>query len=378
MICTYIRSSSYNNYDYCQLQYFINYILGYPGKVGKKTNKGTAVHKVLEILATAKKLFQQHIGLHHTPSITFYDDIAKNLTISQKTWLQPTELTNAQVQAINKSRINKYNYKYECNVPYGHIRFGIDVVEMILERVLSYYALRDEERWTPIDYSDCTNWVWMALDYKDGIFDPRRRHIVATEQGFDIEMTQDWAKYEYEHNGKKLTGNLYLKGTIDLITDINDDVYEVIDWKTGQRLDWATGKEKDFKALSQDTQLMMYYYATKKIFPYVKQVVVSIFFIRDGGPFTVCFDDNTIDEFEHRIKRRFIEIKKNKQPRMLDPLQNDFRCSKLCTFYKMDSEHPGKNFCRFIRDNITENGIDSVVSQYMHREHDFHRYTSPG
>ena len=32
-------------------------------------------------------------------------------------------------------------------------------------------------------------------------------------------------------------GTLALKGTIDLITDVGDGVYEIIDWKTGRRLD---------------------------------------------------------------------------------------------------------------------------------------------
>ena len=36
MIVTYIRSSSYNNYAYCQMQYFITYVLGYQSKSGKK------------------------------------------------------------------------------------------------------------------------------------------------------------------------------------------------------------------------------------------------------------------------------------------------------------------------------------------------------
>ena len=35
MLITYIRSSSYNNYAYCQMQYFMTYVLGYQTVSGK-------------------------------------------------------------------------------------------------------------------------------------------------------------------------------------------------------------------------------------------------------------------------------------------------------------------------------------------------------
>ena len=54
MIVTYIRSSSYNNYDYCQLQYFITYVLGHQSDSGKKADMGTMAHKAMEILAGLK------------------------------------------------------------------------------------------------------------------------------------------------------------------------------------------------------------------------------------------------------------------------------------------------------------------------------------
>ena len=43
MIVTYIRSSSYGNYDFCQMQYFMTYVLGYRSESGKKAQQGTAL-----------------------------------------------------------------------------------------------------------------------------------------------------------------------------------------------------------------------------------------------------------------------------------------------------------------------------------------------
>ena len=58
MLITYVRSSSYNNYAFCQMQYFLTYVLGYQTDSGKKAELGTIVHKVMEVLAGLKK-FQQ-------------------------------------------------------------------------------------------------------------------------------------------------------------------------------------------------------------------------------------------------------------------------------------------------------------------------------
>ena len=58
MLVTYIRSSSFNNYSYCQMQYFLTYVLGHQSTSGKKAQLGTVVHKVMEVLAGCQHLQQ--------------------------------------------------------------------------------------------------------------------------------------------------------------------------------------------------------------------------------------------------------------------------------------------------------------------------------
>ena len=58
MITTYFRSSSLNNWKYCELQYFMTYVLGHYSPSGKKADLGTITHAVLETLAICKKRTQ--------------------------------------------------------------------------------------------------------------------------------------------------------------------------------------------------------------------------------------------------------------------------------------------------------------------------------
>lgn len=167
----------------CPMQYFIEYNLGHRSPSNKKADKGTICHKVFEILAFIKLNQQQN-------NRYFEDDI-----------IGPVDITN-----------------YNLNT--------------IIEQVYNFYTSQfTHHEWTTRDFKDCDKWVYKALEYGDGMFDPRNRDIIQPEQHFDIEIKKDWAKYDYHAKEGHLQGNLAIKGTIDLITKVNDDTYEIIDWK---------------------------------------------------------------------------------------------------------------------------------------------------
>ncbi len=60
MLISYFRSSSYTHWRYCEMQYFMTYVLGHQSTSGKKAELWTMVHKVMEILAGLKKCQQDN------------------------------------------------------------------------------------------------------------------------------------------------------------------------------------------------------------------------------------------------------------------------------------------------------------------------------
>jgi hypothetical protein len=396
MLITYIRSSSFNNWDFCQMQYYMNYVLGLPREASKKADKGTTVHKVMEILANCKKIMQPRRLMYDmmiddvVPELVcdcfigdrlyiFKDEHIGNVTWSDSEFLKPYALTNEEVDAINKTRINKYTYMHDAQIPYGTIHYGKEFVDGIFERVYNYYSSED---WAPVDKKDCYNWTWMVTEYKNGIFDPRKRNIVEAEPHFNFEIDKSWAYYEWTlPTGEKISGNLGIKGTIDLITAHPGGIIEIVDWKTGQRKDWGakikSEEVKTYKKLCTDFQLMLYYYAAKQLFPHAKQIIVSIYFIRHGGPFTICMDDNVIKEVEDRLCDRFQEIAACQLPAMQDVTQRDFRCTRICDYYKMVAPN-GDNMCKFIHEQIQKKGIDEVTNKYTQEGFSVGAYQAPG
>jgi len=344
MIITYFRSSSYNAHSMCEQQYFIEYVLGWRGLSNKKADKGTIVHKILEILAVIKKAQQDNV----------------------------TDVTDEIVGLIN---IHDYS------------------LDKIINQVYDYYSSTNtHHEWFDKDRDDCYNWVYKTLKFNNGMFDPRQRTIVCPEQHFDFVIKKPWAKYSYDTPEGKLEGYLGLKGTIDLITKVDDNFYEIVDWKTGRRLNWATGKEKTQECLEKDPQLRIYHYAASQLYPDIENIMISINFINDGGPFSICFNKSDLIATEQMIREKFDIIKRNRQPR----LHKTWMCSKLCHFGKTtfqdsivnpmieyrDSQVCKKDNvmtkCEQIKHDIELKGMDNVVEEYKHPNHSFGHYQAPG
>lgn len=341
MLITYVRSSSYNNWAYCQMQYFITYVLGHQTLSGKKAVQGTVVHKVLEVLAVLQKYHQDNPRAR----ILRVDDDAIGKFKCPRTDLKTYELVN-------------------------------ELLEMSFD---SYTTQEDHHEWTKKDREDCRKWTWQALEWNEGQFDPRNRNIVAPEPHFDIPIEEDWAKFKYTMpDGKEVEGQLAIKGTIDLVTQTDENTIEVIDWKTGRRIDWATGEEKTYEKLLSDPQLLLYNYAISKLFPDYKQAIMTIFFIKDGGPFSMCFDKEDHDKFLEMLKNRFQEIQQNVTPKPVSASRNDFRCTKLCHYYKNNWPGTEQNMCMYIEKHLKENGMEKTIQNCTRKGFDIGYYEAPG
>ena len=179
-------------------------------------------------------------------------------------------------------------------------------------------------------------------------------------------------------DGTTITGNLAIKGTIDLVTKIDDNIIEVVDWKTGQRKNWATGEVKTYEKLLDDAQLLLYNYAISKLYPDYEQAIMSIFFTRDGGPFSMCFDKSDQNRFLEMLRKRYEEIKDNIKPRPISSSRRDFRCQKLCHFYK--NNWPGTNttMCEYVENKLHTIGHEKTLKECTNEGFNIGYYEAPG
>jgi hypothetical protein len=373
MIITFFRSSGLSQYlDMCEMQYFITYVLGQPSPSNMKADMGSAGHLALEWLAILKMQYDEG------KEILSLKTSAIDIKCDREDLYIPTRLSDEDVNKINKTRINKQIYLPTAKLDYGQIRYGAVIVNKLIVAAYDYFSkvVSPHHPWTRASFLQCYNCVWMALEQNNRHYDPRFRKIISPEQKFDLKIEEDWAKYSYFYQGKQIDGYLGLKGTIDLITEVNEDTIEVVDWKFGKMFNWGKNVPKTYESLQKDKQLMFYYYAIRKILPQYKNIVLTINFIRDGGAQPIPFDDSILEETENMIRDTFLDIKNKEMPKRLDPTYQDHRCKLFCPFYKRKVD--GTNYCKHITEKIEDFGIDYVTETETREGHYVGYYENPG
>lgn len=296
-----LSSSGHSCHNMCEAKYFGEYVLGWRGPSNIKSDQGTIIHKVLEVLA-AWKLCSQNNEQY------FNDEILGQCFINNE----------FKYVEVNNNKLT---------------------IQDILDNIFSYYTNKErtDHTWSKKEYNICNEWLFRAIEFNNGQFHPFNQNIVSPELRFDIEIRDDWAKYEYELNGEKYQGQLVIKGIIDSIIKIDDYTHEIIDFKTGRRLDWANGKEKTYEYLHNDFQLRLYHYAHMVLYPNIDNVLITIYFINDGGPFTLAFGRQDIPDTLDMIKKKFEHIRNTERPKP----NYTWKCKKFCHFGKQTFDGTG-------------------------------------
>lgn len=310
----FLRSSMIGTLSLCEAQFVYQYILGFPGKVNLKATLGNVVHKAAEILAL------KNLALKNNQERLIVDDIG--------------ELTLDQCDDIEYITTQAFEF-YKDNTP--------DIVM------------------SPKDLRTCISWVYKIISFNDGELDPRNQNIFNCEHFFDFEVKKDWAICDYTIKGVKYNQYLRLKGTIDLILVETDDCLHIQDYKTGKRLDWSTGETKTQESLRKDPQLLLYFYALRNLFP-DKKIIISIYYINDGGIFTFSFDDKDYVKAENMIRQKFEYIKNIMSPKLISKDNTHWKCKYLCPFSQMFDDN--KTVCQHLKSQIDKYGIRDAIDKY--------------
>lgn len=295
-----LSASSYKSWDNCQNAYFIENVLGWRFPPKKAADTGTIAHAALETLA--------------------YIKLAK-----QQGWLQ------------SDTEIGFINIENFC-------------IDEIIEKTYQLYIQKEqfkEHEWTDKDFKDITRYVYVVLDHNNSQFNPLKRHIIGIEQYIKLEINEEWALLP-DNSQFKITG------FIDLVTQIDHDTLEIIDYKTGRMTDFFSGEDIDFNYLAKkDMQMRFYHWAIAEKYGCDKIYALTMFFLKYSKPITVTFSCDDLIETKERIKNRFLEIKDTLNPK----LNRTWRCTKFCPFGKNTFENTQINpIIQFMNNGIANLG----------------------
>lgn len=230
--------------------------------------------------------------------------------------------------------------------PEWAIQFGFD----------HYKKIEPWHPWQDSDFQLSRKFMYNHLNWNGGEFDPRNRKIVAVEKHFDLTIDKPWATYYYKlPDGTEVMGQLAVKGTIDLTTEVDSDTYEIIDIKTGKTTVFPTGEEKTLEYVSQkDEQFLMYYWAARQLYPNIKNWIFSVFYSQFNVPFTFCYTDADVERAELMLRSKFERIKNNKRPKK----HRGYWCKYVCHAGK--TMIGDKTMCEHYSDEVARKSLDQV------------------
>ena len=295
---TFFRSSSIREFCDCKMRYFANYCLGLRQPSGPAALLGTAFHLVMEVLANCKMDLQSD-----SPKYQYYD---------KETGCGATYKT---IEDVNVEELTKCVYDQMIN--------SIDIARV----PPSYHRkteLGSKKAWLP--YKKLKDSVTNVFQMGPRSFDVRKMHIVATEQKFDIEIREPWARYNFDFRGRNYKGYLRIRGSIDLIVQNEDGTMSIIDWKTGVTANMSTGIDKEYEDFAGDLQMSMYYLATRRYLGFDVSDV-TLCFPNENKVFTLYFDEDLVLD---RIRSIYEEMKNTPHP---TKTESQF-CKLYCPYFK--------------------------------------------
>lgn len=289
MKINYLRASTANSFDDCEFRFFLEYCIGFEGAAGEKAAWGSCIHNSSEILSKCRK--------------TGHDKLKDKYT---------------NPDYVMRICFNKFKKTYP------------------------------QFAWSEKDYKFCRAQLQSILDSR---WNPLKLKILDIEKQFEIEIKKPGCNYEYinEMTGETESGYLKLRGTIDLVTELDEDTIEIIDWKSGQRTNWIGGGPKEYDDFLKDIQLRVYDLATNIIYKKYKYRILTIFFTRDGGPFSVSFSEEDLKNTVDVLRRKFNEVLNTKMPKRLRDdrtrYKENFKCRFICMAGEKFKDKDGNLLC---------------------------------
>jgi hypothetical protein len=298
-------------------------VLGFRLPSGKAADIGSVSHKALEFIARKKLCLQNNTD-------TFYDD----------------------------------DFELDFVADEVNLEWAVSHAWDLYTRIK---PIRDDFK--PADFKTITRNVEMVKNWENGLFWPMNLNLLGVEYFFDIPINEEWAYYEYDTRQGKISGQLHLVGTCDLLIDSGNKCLVLQDYKTGARKCWRTGDVKDFDKMRKDPQLRLYHYALSKCFPQYDHALFTLFFtktetrepIQNHGPYSVPFYNEDLPETEKAIRRYFERCKSLKPPGLIayDPSKN-WACN-FCQYKKNTFPETNVSYCNHMQRELKNIGIDRVL-----------------
>jgi hypothetical protein len=181
----------------------------------------------------------------------------------------------------------------------------------------------------------------------DDFYNPYKLKVIGVEKWFRIEMPgEEWKVGDEQFR---------VRGYIDLVHEISEDTLEIIDWKTGKREDFYTRRKIDAIELMSMVQSRLYHLAGTQVYSKYKNILITFYYMEDGGPITISFNCQDITMTIAAIWKFFKAAKTSLVLR-----NRSWKC-RMCPFNKDD-------VCQKVWSDFVCFGSDYLQDKYGQEE----------
>ena len=261
-----LSASKIKSYKFCPFKFYIEYHLALATRTTFAAEQGSMVHVILEKIGEEVR---DGVPLEETRLFsTWYDEV---LYCYQEEGLW--KLSEPALEREKKCKECQYNLDGMCQVA-GE---GIDAFTGC----------------PIIEFNDAVMLVEKVLN-DPGVNNPLNRKVLDVEDRFKLFVPdgQDFVQ---------------VNGIIDVVTELDKETIEIVDYKTGKHI-------QSWNECTKDPQLLIYHLAVKNKWHNYKNFMITIYYLRKK-PLTLSFGPKEEIGTENALRHYFHRIANDESPR---------------------------------------------------------------
>lgn len=173
------------------------------------------------------------------------------------------------------------------------------------------------------DFKKCR--VALETVLTDPFYNPYQLpQVVDAERWFALELPgEEWQCLDKDGKPHQFA----VRGFIDLVHELDKEMIEIVDWKTGARKNFYTQESIDETTLMRDIQARLYHLAAYFLYPKYKNILITFYYTNDGGPITIALSQEDLAMTIAALHRFFTTIRKDTLIR-----RNRWWTCRMCNF----------------------------------------------
>lgn len=292
-----LSASRIKTYKQCEFKHYLQYHLGLEISSSFAADQGSMVHVIFEKLGEDIK-----------------DGVSLKDSYIYNNWQQ--EVLRAYQEEglwkLSKSAMNRQKFCAGCE-------FNLDGLCQIANEPI------DKFDGCPKDEYQEAIWLCEKVIGNKDVMYPLDQNIINVEEKFKLVIPDG-------------NDEILVNGIIDVVTELDKETIEIIDYKTGKYT-------QSYNECKKDPQMLIYNLAVRKLKDY-KDVFITVYYMRKK-PVTLTFEQSDETRTENAIKHYYWNIKNNESPKRRcdkygEGTSYDYVCEKMC-----DIDLCNKEFAKF-------------------------------